>query len=166
VGFHDERAFVLRGAPALDEYARRDGIDLVAELPSGHVTKVMLIAADPDLEPLAELVRLHVPDIRLLQSETTYLEVLPAGAGKGRALRFLAHRAGVPMHRIAAIGDNPNDIDMLISAGLGAAVGDGHPAVRTAADVVVSSCADGGVADLVDHLLAEATTPVDLAAGT
>jgi hypothetical protein len=43
---------------------------------------------------------------------------------------------------------------------------DGHPDVRAAADVVVSRCADGGVADLVDRLLSEASAPIDLAAGT
>ncbi|MFC6930718.1 HAD family hydrolase [Actinomadura yumaensis] len=59
----------------------------------------------------------------------------------------------MPLHRVAAIGDNPNDLDMIETAGLGAAVGDGDPAVRAAADIVVADCADGAVADLVDRVM-------------
>ncbi|MFG1613449.1 HAD family hydrolase [Nonomuraea wenchangensis] len=51
---------------------------------------------------------------------------------------------------MAAVGDNPNDLDMIAAAGLGVAVGDGHPDVRAAAGTVVRSCADGAVADVVD----------------
>jgi hydroxymethylpyrimidine pyrophosphatase-like HAD family hydrolase len=88
-----------------------------------------------------------------VRSEATYLEVLPEGATKGTALRALAASHGVPLEQIAAIGDNPNDIDMIAAAGLGVAVGDGHPDVRAAADVVVGACADGAVADVVNLAL-------------
>ncbi|WP_033291767.1 HAD family hydrolase [Amycolatopsis jejuensis] len=153
VAFSGQTAHVVRYSPALADYTRRDGIELSGAPVTGPVTKVMLIGC-PD--GLAGLVRKHVPDVRLLRSERTYLEVLPWNAGKGGALRFLARRHGVPLHRIAAIGDNPNDLDMLLTAGLGAAVGDGHPSVREQADLVVSPCAQGAVADLVDHLLVTA----------
>lgn len=55
--------------------------------------------------------------------------------------------------RIAAIGDNPNDTGMIRLAGLGAAVGDGHPQVLKAADIVVAPCSEGAVADLVGRIL-------------
>lgn len=153
VGFSGHAAYVLRDAPALVDYARRDGIALSDAPVSGPVTKIMLITPTPGMDGLTDLVRVQAPDVRLLQSESTYLEVLPRHAGKGAALRFLAARNGIPLHRVAAIGDNPNDLDMLLAAGLGAAVGDGHPSVRDSADMVMSPCADGAVADLVDHLL-------------
>ncbi|MEV4256461.1 HAD hydrolase family protein, partial [Spirillospora sp. NPDC049652] len=76
------------------------------------------------------------------------------GATKGAALRELAAARGVPLAEVAAIGDNPNDIDMIRAAGTGVAVGDGHPDVLAAADVVVAACAVGAVADLVDRVLA------------
>lgn len=156
VAFAGEDAYVLRHAPSLAEYARRDRIELREDLPEGVPTKVMLIAGRPGLGALAGLAARHCPRARLLQSESTYLEILPAAAGKEVALRHLAERSGVPMERIAAIGDNPNDTAMVRAAGLGAAVGDGHKEVRAAADVVVGPCALGAVADLVERILSGA----------
>ncbi|RFU39113.1 HAD family phosphatase [Actinomadura logoneensis] len=148
------------GAAALRDYARRDGIGLVPvaswnDLPLDGITKVMLVCADPALmDPAERAVAATVPGVTLVRSESTYLEVLPEGATKGTALRELAAARGVPIAEVAAIGDNPNDIDMIRAAGLGAAVGDGHPDVLAAADIVVAACADGAVADLVGRVLA------------
>lgn len=154
VAFAGEDAYVLRPAPSLAAYAGRDRITLREDPPEQPPTKVMLIADRPGLGALAELTARHCPAALLLQSEDTYLEILPTTAGKEVALRHLAERAGVPMERIAAIGDNPNDTAMVRAAGLGAAVGDGHKDVRAAADIVVGPCALGAVADLVERVLA------------
>ncbi|MCG7523607.1 HAD hydrolase family protein [Streptomyces sp. OfavH-34-F] len=153
VAFAGEDAHILRPAPALAAYAGRDRIELREDAVHRAPTKVMLIADRPGLGPLARLAARHCPAARLLQSEDTYLEILPQGAGKEVAVRRLAERAGVPMERVAAIGDNPNDTAMVRAAGLGAAVGDGHQEVRAAADLVVGPCGLGAVADLVERVL-------------
>ncbi|MFI7005483.1 HAD family hydrolase [Streptomyces sp. NPDC050145] len=153
VAFSGQDAYVLRHSPALAAYAARDRIELGSAPPAGPPTKVMLISERPGLEPLARLVGATCPAARLVQSEDTYLEILPPGAGKENALRHLASAHGMPLARIAAIGDNPNDTAMVRAAGLGAAVGDGHEQVRGAADLVVGACALGAVADLVEHVL-------------
>ncbi|WP_226900534.1 HAD-IIB family hydrolase [Nonomuraea phyllanthi] len=147
VAFSGGEAFAVSDVPELREYARRDGIVLRhpgdwTALPAGDITKCMLIG-DPLPDP-------RIPDTATVRSEATYLEVLPEGTSKGVALRELARGAGVPLAEVAAIGDNPNDTDMITVAGLGAAPVDGHPDVRSSADVVVRACADGAVADLVD----------------
>ncbi|WP_228645059.1 HAD family hydrolase [Microtetraspora sp. AC03309] len=151
VAFTGGEALAVHDVPELRDYARRDGVALRdpgdwAALPPGEITKCMLIGAAP--------VEVELPGTVVLRSEATYLEVLPEGATKGTALRELAASRGVPMEQIAAIGDNPNDLDMIAAAGLGAAVGDGHPDVRAAAGVVVGACADGAVADLVELVMA------------
>lgn len=150
VAFRDGEALAVDDVPELRDYARRDGISLRdpgdwAALPAGEITKCMLIG-----DPLPELT---IPGTVTVRSEATYLEVLPEGATKGTALRALAAARGVPLEQVAAVGDNPNDIDMITAAGLGVAVGDGHPDVRAAADVVVGACADGAVADVVELAL-------------
>ena len=157
VAFAGTDAYALRPAEVLADYARRDGIALAAApVPEGTpVTKVMLIAERPGLDGLAARVRDACPEVTLVQSEATYLEVLPAHADKGSALTWLAGREGVELSRVAAIGDNPNDVPMLVIAGLGAAVGDGHARVHDVADWVAGPCAGGAVADLVERLLAD-----------
>ncbi|MDT0609107.1 HAD-IIB family hydrolase [Streptomyces lancefieldiae] len=153
VGFSGHTAHVLRDAPVLADYARRDRIVLLGDPPEEPPTKVMLISGAQHPSRLADLTALHCPKALLVQSEDTYLEVLPPGAGKEAALRELAVRYGMDTARIAAIGDNPNDTGMVRLAGLGAAVGDGHPQVLAAADIVVTSCSQGAVADLVGRIL-------------
>ncbi|GGO62479.1 HAD family hydrolase [Nonomuraea cavernae] len=150
VVFSGEEALATHDVPELRRFAQRDGIRLRhpgdwSTLPPGEITKCMLIGA-----PLPSL---DIPETTLVRSEATYLEVLPPGATKGAALRELAVSRGVPLTQVAAIGDNPNDLDMIETAGLGVAVGDGHPDVRAASDVVVGACADGAVADLVELAL-------------
>ncbi|MGI5325379.1 Cof-type HAD-IIB family hydrolase [Actinomadura nitritigenes] len=163
VAFSGGRAHVRSESAALAEYARRDRITLArvgswGEPPFDEIIKVMLICDRPGLVGAAETALAGFAadsgtGVTLVRSEATYLEVLPAGATKGTALRELAALRGVPMDRIAAIGDNPNDLDMIQAAGLGAAVGDGDPGVRAAADVVVADCAAGAVADLVARVM-------------
>ncbi|GGT83993.1 Cof-type HAD-IIB family hydrolase [Actinomadura citrea] len=159
VAFAKGRAHTARSSPALLEYARRDGIEFEeisswGDLPLDDIVKVMFICDRPGLmDPTEEAVSAAVPGVTLVRSESTYLEALPEGATKGTALRELASSQGVALSAVAAIGDNPNDLDMIQAAGLGAAVGDGAEAVRAAADVVVGPCAEGAVADLVARVL-------------
>ena len=58
-------------------------------------------------------------------------------AGKARALRDFASRAGVPLSQTVAVGDGANDLDMIAAAGLGIAF-NAKPAVRDAADASLS----------------------------
>ena len=97
VGFAGQDAHVLRAAPPLADYARRDRIELRTDEPTVPLTKMMLVAPHPPLDGLAALVTERCPGVRLLQSEDTYLEILPAGAGKGPALRWLAERTGMDL---------------------------------------------------------------------
>ncbi|MCK2217092.1 HAD-IIB family hydrolase [Actinomadura sp. ATCC 31491] len=147
VAFSGGEALAVHDAPELRDYARRDGITLRdpgdwAALPPDEITKCMLIGG-----PFPEL---DIPGTVTVRSEATYLEVLAEQATKGTALRELAAAGNVPLEQIAAVGDNPNDRDMITAAGVGFAVGDGHPDVVAAADVVTRACAAGALVDVVE----------------
>lgn len=83
---------------------------------------------------------------RVVNSQIDYLEVLPIHSGKGRALARVAERLGIPQLAVAACGDGENDVDMLSWAGLGIAMGQGHPAAKKAARVIAPSVDDDGLA--------------------
>ncbi len=157
VAFADGRPVVVHDAAVLSDYARRDGVRLLPDAAAAEgasVIKVLLVHERPDLEATAAAVHAACPDLVTVASEPTYLEVLAPGASKGEALRWLAEERGVPMAQIAAIGDNHNDAAMLAAAAIGAAPSGADGALRERADLVVGSCADGAVADLVEHVLA------------
>jgi Cof subfamily protein (haloacid dehalogenase superfamily) len=81
------------------------------------------------------------------------LEIAAPGVTKASGLAELADRCGIAAAEVVAIGDMPNDVPMLEWAGTSYAVGNGHPAARTAADAVLGSNEDDAVALLIESLL-------------
>ncbi len=83
---------------------------------------------------------------RIFKSQADYLEIVPAGVGKGPALGKVAERLNINYDEIMAIGDAENDLDMLKMAGLGVAMGQAPEFVKQAADVVTRSIDEDGAA--------------------
>jgi Cof subfamily protein (haloacid dehalogenase superfamily) len=86
-------------------------------------------------------------------SKPNYLEILPAGVNKARALINLAASLGVELSEVAAIGDAPNDLEMLNEVGFAIAMGNASDRVKTAADLVVNTNDNAGVAEAVETIL-------------
>lgn len=82
------------------------------------------------------------------------LELGPAGVSKAVTLERLCHARGVSASSVIAFGDQPNDIPMLVWAGVGYAMADGHPHAIAAADEVAPPCAQDGVAQVLETRLA------------
>ncbi|MEJ5171621.1 MAG: Cof-type HAD-IIB family hydrolase, partial [Fimbriimonadales bacterium] len=161
--FRDRIAFGFR-SPFGDVYLSRVRFP-VAE----HVTKEeilrdsptkMMVLAEPD-----ELAR-HQPEaeslarslgLRTVLSEPDYLEFLVPSADKGSGLRALCRRLGVPRELTAAVGDYSNDVEMLQWAGLSAAMANANEEAKAAADLVVGSNDEGGVAEFVERFVLDRT---------
>jgi Cof subfamily protein (haloacid dehalogenase superfamily) len=86
-------------------------------------------------------------------SKPNYLEILPAGVNKAKALAKVAVGFGLELSEIAAIGDGPNDLEMLNEVGFAIAMGNASDHVKTAADLVVGSNDNAGVAEAVEKIL-------------
>jgi len=100
---------------------------------------------------LEKLLSNHIAS--LTESEPEYLEVLSPAANKGFGLKVLSESLGIRQEETAAIGDYLNDLEMVTWAGIGAAVENAHEDVKEAADIVVPSNNDGGVARFIEYLL-------------
>lgn len=83
----------------------------------------------------------------------TVLEAFDATVNKWYGIEKLCRRWCVDSRRTVAIGDDVNDLPMVRQAGLGVAVANAKPLVRTAAQRVVPSNDECGVADLIEELL-------------
>ena len=81
------------------------------------------------------------------------IEVFDKAVTKWTAIDWIAKRRGVPRERVAAIGDEINDVAMLAGAGRGVAMGNAVTKVKDIADRHVSSHEDDGVAEAIDHIL-------------
>ena len=78
---------------------------------------------------------------------------------RGARLPIIAHAIGCQRHGIdpsdvLAFGDRPNDLAMLQWAGHSVAVANAHPEVLGVADEVTASNDEGGVARVLERLLA------------
>lgn len=82
-------------------------------------------------------------------------EVFDARANKWSALKHVAEQRGIAPERIAAIGDEVNDVQMIASAGLGIAMENAVPEVRRAARRHTLSNREDGVAYAIDRILAD-----------
>jgi 5-amino-6-(5-phospho-D-ribitylamino)uracil phosphatase len=81
------------------------------------------------------------------------IELFDAQATKWSGISHVATQLSIPLSRVAAIGDQVNDLAMISAAGLGIAMANAVPAVSQAAKVHALSNDDDGVAHAIDRLL-------------
>ena len=89
----------------------------------------------------------------IVQSQTYYLDVTAPLANKGDGIAALAQAHGVPLDRVAAIGDQANDLPMLARAGLSIAMGNAPDAIRAKAMHVTLANDRDGVAEAIHTLI-------------
>jgi len=156
---HLERFIVRADDPRADDYSAFMGSnpqledDLVASIRHA-VTKVMA-AGEPPLptEVAAEARARFAGRADVTVSHPRFLEFVAPGVSKGRAVRWLARRLGVPLGATLAIGDQWNDIEMLAEVGHGTAMPTAPAEVRAVARYIAPPLAEEGVARMIEALV-------------
>ena len=158
---HLERFIVRADDPRADEYSdvhglRRRSSRTTSSRPSRHaVTKVMCRGR----APAADRARRRWPGPRfagradVTVSHPHFLEFVAPGVSKGRAVRWLARRLGVPLGATLAIGDQWNDLEMLAEVGHGTRCRRAPAEVQAVARYIAPPLADEGVARLIEALV-------------
>jgi hydroxymethylpyrimidine pyrophosphatase-like HAD family hydrolase len=82
------------------------------------------------------------------------LELSAPGVTKATALAALCAELGIDASEVVAIGDMPNDAQMLAWAGRGLVMANGHPDLKRRFAVIGPNTADGVGHALVDLLRA------------
>lgn len=117
--------------------------------------KVVCIGNDEEMKQLIQWAetKKELP-LEFIPSSDNYFEILPQGVSKGNALLQLIEKIDLTPEQTAAIGDHCNDLSMLGSVGLSAAVSNAHPSVLQQAKITVPSNNAHGVSHLVhNHLI-------------
>jgi Cof subfamily protein (haloacid dehalogenase superfamily) len=86
-------------------------------------------------------------------ADVDFVNVIAAGASKGRALEELAAFLGIRLSETAGIGNGGNDISLLSRAGLALAMGDSPDEVKAVSDFVVPDVESSGVAEAVERFI-------------
>ena len=94
-----------------------------------------------------------VRDVYITSSVRQLLEISHRDAGKESGAKFLLEYLGLTREELAAFGDGDNDRGLLKYAGIGFAVANASPECRDAADEIVASNDDNGVAQGLNKIL-------------
>lgn len=95
----------------------------------------------------------QVRDVYITSSVKQLLEISDVNAGKDTAAEFLIGYLGLSREELAGFGDGHNDSGLLKYAGIGFAVANASKECREAADRIVASNDEDGVAEGIDYIL-------------
>lgn len=79
---------------------------------------------------------------------------LPSGVNKATGLKAALDLLGLDPAQVVGVGDAENDLAFLKACGLGVAVANALPSVKTAADRVMAGMRGAGVAEMISELIA------------
>lgn len=128
-----------------EEYAV--GVPWQEALAGRPADKVLFTAEPDDIPAIGVQLRALLGDqAEIVRTHARFIEVIPAGVSKGRALAWLADYLSIPQAEVLAVGDQENDLEMIRWAGVGVAMGNADEQVRRAADWIAPSWDEDGAA--------------------
>ncbi len=119
---------------------------------SGTLTKCLLNGDRNKLLQIKEKAQALLSDkCNIFFSDKEYLEFTDIQVSKGNAMLRLAKQLGYRQEEVVAIGDSENDLSMIQSAGLGIAVSNAVPVVKSsAAYITTANCNENAVQEVID----------------
>jgi len=164
LGYHinvyvDDNLYVEKITPEAEMYQRISGItarpvgDLLTFLKEPP-TKVLIVGGVQELDALGqEMRRQFGRTLHITKSKPHFLEFSHPEATKGHALDTLARRWGLTPDQVIAIGDAPNDLEMIAYAGLGVVMDNARTEIKEKADYVTRSNDEDGVAEVIGKFI-------------
>lgn len=127
--------------PDLVEYLKQRGDDIekltinFVEEENGH---------RQGYEEVVEILKQY-PEMNAISGGMHNIEVTRQGVSKGSALAWLGRYLHIDPREVIAFGDSGNDIELLRTAGIGVAMGNGEEAVKKVADFVTKTNKEDGI---------------------
>jgi Cof subfamily protein (haloacid dehalogenase superfamily) len=151
-----DRSFTDRIDPNLqtetDKYFPPAQIASLEEFLKQPITKLMLMAKPHLVQAVKPELEARFKDqVCFAASDPHLMQVMNKAADKAHALAWVAGHYNILPEHVMAIGDAPNDSQMLAWAGLGVAVGNAWTHTKNNADVIVPSNDEDGVAYAINR---------------
>lgn len=145
-GIYGRRATVVEDEP-LSSKTQREGL---------HVIKILVMIEPERRDGLFAAAQEALGGRYFVTCSSPWLvEVLPKGENKGAAVRFLSEYYAIPREKIAAAGDQKNDLPMLEAAGGRFAVENAEDELKKRAALVPSNDEDGVAYALAVYAMGE-----------
>jgi len=156
---HLEKFIIQVDDPRLAEYQTFLGaiahpVDDLFTVLAHPVSKVTAVGEPPLPESLIGQARTALagkaqPTI----SHPRFLEFVAPGVNKGRAVRWLARRQGIPLEQVLAIGDQLNDLEMIAAVGHGVAMANAPDELTARARYIAPPVVEEGAATIIEALV-------------
>lgn len=102
-------------------------------------------------EEKKKLLKSFLDECDITSWNETGIDIVAKGSGKDVGIQRCIDRMGLRRSEIIAFGDGENDIPMLKFAGIGVAMGNAEPAVKSGADYVTAGVDDDGIQKALQH---------------
>ncbi len=120
-------------------------VDSFEELDFNKLNKLLAIKYDTKfIDNLIKELQQKYPDIYVVKSNNYFCEIANKEATKGNAIKILAKKYGINIEEVMAIGDQNNDIEMVTTAGIGIAMGNGTNEIKKSADFITDTVENNG----------------------
>ena len=106
--------------------------------PDAPVHKLLGFGTPAVLDATAAQLKSTFPQCAVYKSAPNILEIMDNQVSKSRAVHILCEKMGISPQNTVAFGDNYNDVDMLLAAGLGIAMGNAPDEVKKQADEITA----------------------------
>lgn len=118
------------------------------------MNKVMAIGDKTVIQALEfKLISVFQNKMNIYTSKPTYLEIMQEDASKKHGVQFVLEKCAISREEIIAIGDNFNDLEMIIYAGTGVAMGNAPDAIKVAANFVTDTNVNDGVRKAIEKYI-------------
>lgn len=155
----EDKLYVEDDDEYIKDYIGDKGIDYYKvnsfeELDFSKLNKLLAIKYDTKfINELIEELRKKYPEIYVVKSYDYFCEIANKEATKGNAIKFLAKKFNIGIHEVMAIGDQNNDIEMVETAGVGVAMGNGTDEIKEVADYITETVQNNGFVKAVNKFV-------------
>lgn len=159
--YQNDRLYVARRTPEAEFYSTLSNVEFneVGDLDTvleDEPTKLVFISEERDTRYWLGMARERWSRrAQVVQSHARFVELTNRNVSKGHALLTLAESYDIPRERTFAVGDNLNDLSMVEAAAVGVAMGNAAPEVKDAADWIVPTVADAGLAVALERFFSD-----------
>jgi Cof subfamily protein (haloacid dehalogenase superfamily) len=138
----------LRLVPNLSAVVDTDPVQVMIGGPPTTIEGAEALLHQSEVAPSIHLTWTRYPDRNI-----AIFDIMNRGCSKGRALKFWAHRCGIPATDIMALGDNFNDVEMLEFAGLPVVMGNHIEGLHRSGWALTAACDESGVACAIEKFV-------------
>jgi Cof subfamily protein (haloacid dehalogenase superfamily) len=156
--YHDDELVCEEDRPEAHVYARIAQVpirfvDDLLEVARRGTTKLVFVSTEPAVvdECVATMTRELEDRARVTRSTAQFVEVVDPRVNKAAAIDMVCERLGLHLADAVAVGDAPNDVEMIARAGCGVVVRGARPEVLAVAAATCAAPDAAGVADVLQH---------------